>query len=48
MGAEGGGFTVAVVVPAVPIQPIAVAVTEYVPVAAVVAAVTAGFCEEEV
>jgi len=41
------GFTVAVVVPAGLVQPFTVAVTEYVPLAAVVAPVIVGFCNAE-
>ena len=44
---DGTAFTVAVVVPAALVQPLTVTVTEYVPVAAVVAAGMEGFCREE-
>ena len=44
VGATGMGFTVTAVVPAGPVHPFTVAVTEYVPVAAVVAEVMEGFC----
>ena len=43
VGAAGIGFTVTAVVPAEPVQPVTVAVTEYVPEAAVVAAAIVGF-----
>ena len=46
-GAAGAGLTVTIVVPAEPVQPAMVAVTEYVPEAATVAAAIVGFCEEE-
>jgi hypothetical protein len=48
VGAEGFAFTVILTVPAELVQPFTVAVTEYVPVAAVVALVMEGFCEFEV
>ena len=47
MGAEGISLTVAAVVPAEEVQPLTVAVTLYVPVAAVVALVIDGFWDEE-
>jgi hypothetical protein len=48
IGAEGIGFTVTVVVPAILVQPATVAVTEYVPDMAVVAlALTDGSSNEE-
>jgi hypothetical protein len=48
VGAEGVERIVTEVVPAVPVHPKIVAVTEYVPDAAVVAAPMLGFCEVEV
>ena len=47
-GAEGMAFTMTDNVPAEPVQTFTVAVTEYVPVAAVVADDIVGFCEVEV
>ena len=47
VGAEGMALTVAAVVPAEDVQPLTVAVTLYVPVAAVVALVIDGFWDEE-
>ena len=47
-GAAGIGLTVTATVPAVPVQPATVAVTEYVPLAATVAPTMLGFCEEDV
>ena len=44
VGVAGFGFTVIVVVPAVEVQPLTVAVTEYVPDIAVVALAIVGFC----
>ena len=46
--AVGAVFTVAVVVPIELVQPLTVAVTEYVPLAALVALVIVGFCKAEV
>ena len=48
MGATGVGLIVTAVVPAGPVHPAVVAVTEYVPVAAVVTAVIVGFCVADV
>ena len=48
MGAAGGTLIVTEVVPAVPVHPLAEAVTEYVPEAKVVTLNIAGFCEVEV
>ena len=48
LGALGIGLTVTVVVPAAEVQPLTVTVTEYVPLAAVVALVIVGFCCAEV
>ena len=48
LGALGIGLTVTVVVPAAEVQPLTVTVTEYVPVAAVVALAIVGFCRAEV
>jgi hypothetical protein len=48
VGAARFGLTVTSTVPAVLVQPFTVAVTEYVPDAAVVALVIEGFCEDEV
>jgi hypothetical protein len=48
VGVGGGGFTTTEVVPAGPVQPATVAVTEYVPELAVVAPPMVGFCNEEV
>jgi hypothetical protein len=47
-GAAGIGFTVTTTVPAEPEHPATVAVTEYVPLAAVVAPAIEGFCTDEV
>jgi hypothetical protein len=47
-GAAGTGFTVTVTVPTTLVHPLAVAVTEYVPLAAVVTLVMDGFCDVEV
>jgi hypothetical protein len=47
VGATGAGLTVTTVVPALPVQPPTVAVTEYVPLAAVVAPGIVGFCVAE-
>jgi len=47
-GAAGTGLTVMLTVPALPVQPATVAVTEYVPDAEVVAPVILGFCADEV
>ena len=47
VGAVGIGFTVTFVVPAGPVHPPAVAVTEYVPLAKVVADTMLGFCNVE-
>ena len=44
VGAAGVGVTVTTVVPAGPRQPASVAVTEYVPAAAIVALGIVGFC----
>ena len=48
VGAVGIGLTVTVVVPATEVQPLTVAVTEYVPDIAVVALAMVGFCRVEV
>jgi hypothetical protein len=48
VGALGIGLTVTVVVPAFEVQPLAVAVTEYVPDMAVVELEIVGFCSVEV
>ena len=48
VGAAGGGLTVTLVVPAGPIQPNTVVVTEYVPEAAVVAAAMLGSSKVDV
>jgi hypothetical protein len=45
VGAAGIGLTVTDVVPAGPVQPFTVAVTEYTPVAAAVAEAIGGFCK---
>ena len=47
-GAAGLAFTITSVVPAEPVQPFTVAVTEYVPEAAIVALGIEGFCNAEV
>ena len=47
VGVAGGGETVTEVVPAGPVHPFAVAVTEYVPDAKVVTLPIVGFCVEE-
>jgi hypothetical protein len=47
VGVAGIGFTVTAVVPNVLVQPATDAVTEYVPVAAVVAPAIDGFCVDE-
>ena len=47
-GTEGGVFTITEVVPAGPVHPFSVAVTEYVPASEVAAATITGFCEAEV
>jgi hypothetical protein len=47
-GASGAAFTVTLTVPAILVQPLTVAITEYVPAAAVVALVIEGFCEDDV
>jgi len=47
VGVAGIALTVAVVVPAAEVQPATVTVTEYVPVASVVAAGIVGFCKAE-
>ena len=47
VGVAGIGFTVTAVVPATLVQPATVAVTEYVPLAAVVAPLIVGFCVVE-
>jgi hypothetical protein len=48
VGVAGIGFTTTVTVPAGPVQPFTVAVTEYVPLAATVAFTMDGFCDVEV
>ena|ERR1035437_1143008 len=48
VGAAGVSFIVTAVVPADPVHPFTVAVTEYVPPAAVVAATIVGFCVADV
>jgi len=48
VGVRGAALTVATVVPARDVQPATVIVTEYVPVASVVAAGMDGFCKAEV
>jgi hypothetical protein len=48
VGAVGIGFTVTLTIPAGPAHPATVTLTEYVPVADVVALAIAGFCEVEV
>ena len=48
VGAVGVWFTVPTPVPYVEVQPLVVAVTEYVPDASVVAAAIVGFCDAEV
>jgi hypothetical protein len=48
VGVAGFAFTVTVVVPADEVQPLTVAVTEYVPDIAVVAFAIVGFCRLEV
>lgn len=48
VGVAGIGLTVTTVVPAALVHPPTVTVTEYVPVAAVVAPAIDGFCTEEV
>ena len=45
VGAEGGGVSVTVTVPADPVHPFVVAVTEYVPTLEVVTPVMTGFCD---
>ena len=45
VGAAGVGFTVTVTVPALPVQPLTVMVSEYVPAAASVTFVMFGFCK---
>ncbi len=47
IGADGIVLTVTKVVPAIPGQPFTVAITEYMPVAAVVTLVIVGFCKKE-
>lgn len=47
-GDAGGGLTVTLAVPAGPVQPLAAAVTEYVPDALVPAATITGFCNVDV
>lgn len=47
VGEEGMGLTVTFVVPAKLVQPFTVAVTEYVPLAAVVTPAIEGFCVED-
>lgn len=47
VGAVGIGFTVTFVVAAILGHPLTIAVTEYVPLAAVVAAAIDGFCKVE-
>ena len=47
VGVPGGGLTVAVVVPTGLMQPFAVAVTEYIPLAETEAVGITGFCEVE-
>jgi len=47
VGAIGIGFTVTLVVASALVQPLTVTVTEYVPVASVVAAAIDGFCKVE-
>ena len=44
----GGGLTATATVPAFPVQPFAVAVTEYVPPSAVETLFTTGFCADDV
>lgn len=48
VGAAGIGFTTTVTVPDTPVHPATVAVTEYVPDAAIVAAAMDGFCDEDI
>src|SRR4029077_20556711 len=48
VGALGAALTTTVVVPALEVQPLTVTVTEYVPLAAVVAPEMVGFCRFEV
>jgi hypothetical protein len=48
VGAEGGFTIVTLTVPAGPVQPFTVAVTEYVPAAASVTLGMLGFCSEDV
>jgi hypothetical protein len=47
VGAAGVGLTVTVTVPALPVQPLTVIVSEYVPAAASVTPAMFGFCNEE-
>jgi len=47
VGAAGIGLTVTLVEPAGPVQPLTVTVTEYEPLAAVVAPAIEGFCVAE-
>lgn len=47
VGADGGGFTTTAVVPAGPVHPLTVTVTEYVPASASTALAMEGFCEED-
>ncbi len=47
MFADGLRFTVTLAIPADPVHPLVVAVTEYIPDAAVVALGITGFCEVE-
>ncbi len=48
IGAAGIGLTVTLVIPAGPVQPNNVCVTEYVPLAKVLAGAIVGFCKFEV
>ena len=48
VGDAGFANTLTLVVPAGPVHPAMVAVTEYIPVASVLALVILGFCKEEV
>ena len=48
VGATGGGLIITFTVPAEPVHPATVAVTEYVPAFAVVTLPIVGFCEEDV
>ena len=48
VGATGIGLMITVVVPAAPVHPETVAVTEYVPAANIAALAIVGFCKAEV